>query len=75
MFTRLLRFFIAPRTAADELRGMSDHELKDLGIGRSQIDYYCHCGLEPQSTKAIDQAPCGCRIESGMTGLDLSLRA
>lgn len=71
MFTRLLRFFFAPRTAADELRGMSDHELKDLGIGRSQIGYYCQCELEPQSTTAAGQAPCGCRGKPGMTAFTL----
>jgi uncharacterized protein YjiS (DUF1127 family) len=37
---RVLAAWLARRarhTAARELRGMSEHELKDLGIGRSEI--------------------------------------
>jgi hypothetical protein len=56
MFKRLLRFIFAPRTAADELRGMSDYELKDLGIGRSQVEYFCDCERKP----VLDQPPCRC---------------
>ena len=40
MFIRLLRFLGFGRqggASARELRGMSDHELKDLGIGRSEV--------------------------------------
>ena len=29
-----------PPLGADELRAMSDHQLKDLGIGRSEVDYW-----------------------------------
>ena len=68
MFKRLLQSIFAPRTAADELRGMSEYELKDLGIGRSQVEYFCHCGLDPQSRTALNQPPCGCRVKPGMTG-------
>jgi uncharacterized protein YjiS (DUF1127 family) len=40
MLTRLLRFLGFGRDrvpGARELRGMSDYELKDLGIGRSEV--------------------------------------
>jgi uncharacterized protein YjiS (DUF1127 family) len=44
LLPRVLRHLVRPRPArrspgARELRAMSDHELKDLGIGRSEIAY------------------------------------
>ena len=29
---------------ADELRAMTDHELKDLGIGRGEVEYWLQRG-------------------------------
>jgi hypothetical protein len=71
MFKRLLQSIFAPRTAADELRGMSDYELKDLGIGRSQVDYFCAC----EQRLVLDQPPCGCRVKPGMTANYLALKS
>jgi len=44
------------RSAADELRAMSEHELRDLGIGRSEIPHIlgraaCHPLTEQQPVR------------------------
>lgn len=37
------------RAGGDELRGMSDHDLKDLGIGRSEIPHILGRGADLRS--------------------------
>jgi uncharacterized protein YjiS (DUF1127 family) len=58
-----------------QLRGMSDGELADLGIGRSQIpsvmceeDAACHAGLDPASmTPTASARRNGLRVKPAMT--------
>jgi uncharacterized protein YjiS (DUF1127 family) len=71
--------------AQAQLRGMSDSELADLGIGRSQIpsvmEEGCHAGPDPASmTPCAPARPHGLRVKPAMTisratSLELSCRA
>ena len=60
---------LARHTAARELRGMSEHELKDLGIGRSEIPaQLAQRGGPKTSTRLESQRPCARFDRLGASG-------
>lgn len=59
----------ARHTAARELRGMSEHELKDLGIGRSEIPArLAERGGPGTATRLEPQRPCARLDRLGASG-------
>lgn len=46
------------RAAIIQLHGMSDYELKDIGITRSQIEWAVRGKLEQRRSRAISEGSC-----------------
>ncbi len=58
----------ARRAAARELQGMSEHELKDLGIGRSEIPSRLACRPGTPAAENCERST----LRARLAGLDVS---